>query len=440
MDLFPETLPPDEKPKKAQNSVPLALRLSPKDLSGFYGQEHLLSPGKLLRRAIEFDRLGSVIFFGPSGTGKSALARLIAARTQAHFVELNAVTVGVAELRKEIEAAKMRQENRGKKTILLVDEIHHFNRSQQDALLPDVERGTITLIGITSENPFFYVNPALRSRSQIFEFFPLSTKDLEKILDRALKNSETGLGSLPVQMTPEAQEHLVIMSNGDARRLLNALEIGAYTTPKDKDGKIHFTLKVAEESLQKKALQYDKKSDEHYDTISAFIKSMRGGDPDAALYWMAKMLEAGEDPRFVARRILICAAEDVGNADPQALVISAAAFQAVQLVGMPEGRIPLAQAATYVACAPKSNAAYLGIEQALAELRKGKSRSVPMHLRDANMDRESRGHGRGYKYPHDYPGHWVEQLYMPDPKTFYIPTDEGEEKTIKERLKQWKKH
>jgi putative ATPase len=325
----------------------------------------------------------------------------------------------------------MRQENRGKKTILLVDEIHHFNRSQQDALLPDVERGTITLIGITSENPFFYVNPALRSRSQIFEFFPLGNKDMEKILDRALKDSELGLGTLPIEMAPEAREHLIVMSNGDARRLLNALEIGAHTTPKEKDGKIRFTLKVAEDSLQKRALQYDKKSDEHYDTISAFIKSMRGSDPDAALYWMAKMLEAGEDPRFVARRILICASEDVGNADPKALVLAVSAFQAVQLVGMPEARIPLAQAAVYIACAPKSNAAYLAIESALAEVRKGKARAVPMHLRDANMDRESRGHGKGYLYPHDYPGHWVEQLYMPDPKIFYVPTDQGEEKKIK---------
>lgn len=440
MELFQETFFSDKKPKDQKDAVPLALKITPKSLDHFYGQEHILSPGKLLRRAIEFDRLGSVIFFGPPGTGKSALARFIALKTESHFTEVNAVTAGVAELRKEIEASKLRLENRKQKSILLVDEIHHFNRSQQDALLPDVERGTITLIGITSENPYFYVNSALRSRSQIFEFFPLNHNDLNKILDRTLKDEENGLGKLPIVMTQEAREHLIVMSNGDARRLLNALEIGAYTTPKDEDEKIYFSLKVAEDSLQRKALLYDKKGDEHYDTISAFIKSMRGGDPDAAIYWMAKMLEAGEDPRFVARRILICASEDVGNADPRAIIIASTAFQAVELVGMPEARIPLAQAAIYVASAPKSNASYMAVEEALKEVRKGKPRSVPNHLKDANLDRETRGHGVGYKYPHDFPGHWTEQNYMPDPKIFYQPSDEGEEKRIKERLKLWRKN
>lgn len=424
--------------KSSPRPVPLALRLSPKNIDDFFGQDHILAPEKLLRRAIESDRLGSVIFFGPSGTGKSALARLIAFKTQAHFVEMNAVTAGVSEIRKEIESAKFRMENQSRKTILLVDEIHHFNRSQQDALLPDVEKGTITLIGITTENPFFYVNTALRSRSQVFEFYQLTEKDLEKILDRALKDKENGLGQLSVEFDAESKSHLIQMCNGDARQLLNALEVGVNTTPKDSDGKIWFTIKVAEESLQKRALTYDKKGDEHYDTISAFIKSMRGSDPDAAVYWMAKMLEAGEDPRFIARRILICASEDVGNADPRALVVATAAFQAVELVGMPEARIPLSQAAVYVACAPKSNAAYMAVENAIAEVRQGKNRVVPNHLKDAHLDKESRGHGKGYQYPHFYPGHWIKQEYMSDPKIFYEPSDEGEEKKIKERLKQWR--
>lgn len=436
MDLF--TTPEQEK-KVLQKAAPLSLKLTPKTLDDFFGQEHILAPGKLLRRAIESDRLGSVIFFGPPGTGKSALARLIARRTEAHFVEMNAVTAGVGELRKEIEAAKQRLSVQGKKTIVMVDEIHHFNKSQQDALLPDVEKGSITLIGITTENPFFYVNAALRSRSQIFEFFTHSRKVLEQILARAISDKESGFGYLKVEMTEDAKAHLLNNCAGDARRLLNALEIGVNTTPMNADGVVKFTLLVAEESMQKRALLYDKKGDEHYDTISAFIKSMRGGDPDAALYWMAKMIESGEDPRFIARRILICASEDVGNADPRALMIATAAFQAVELVGMPEGRIPLAQAATYVACAPKSNAAYLGIDAALSEVRKGERREVPNHLKDANMDRETRGHGKGYKYPHDFPGHWTPQEYMPDPKVFYDPTDEGEEKKIKDRLSRWKK-
>lgn len=434
MDLFSQT----PKKNKSAFNAPLALRLTPKTLDDFFGQEHILSHGKLLRRAIESDRLGSVIFYGPSGTGKSALARMIAVKTESRFSEMNAVTAGVAEIRKEIEASKLRLSSQSKKTILLVDEIHHFNRSQQDALLPDVEKGTITLIGLTTENPYFYVNAALRSRSQLFEFFPLKRADLQQILHRALKDEENGLGKLPIEIEAKAKDHLIRMCDGDARRLLNALEVGAQSTPKAADGKIHFTLAVAEESLQKRALTYDKHGDEHYDTISAFIKAMRGGDPDAAIYWMAKMLEAGEAPRFIARRILICAAEDVGNADPRALVVATAAFHAVELVGLPEARIPLSQAAIYVACAPKSNAAYLAIEAAGQELKSGGVRQVPNHLKDANLDKE-RGDGKGYKYPHDYPGHWTEQEYMPDPKIFYEPSDEGEEKRIKERLQKWRK-
>lgn len=437
MDLF--TLPENE-PRSEPERSPLSLKLTPKTLDDFFGQEHILAPGKLLRRAIESDRLGSAIFFGPPGTGKSALARLIARRTEAHFAELNAVTAGVGDLRKEIEAARTRLRASGRKTIVMVDEIHHFNKSQQDALLPDVEKGNITLIGITTENPFFYVNAALRSRSQVFEFFAHSRAGLGKILDRALRDAESGLGSVKVELTDEAREHLLNHCAGDARRLLNALEIGANTTPLNESGTVRFTLQVAEESLQKRALLYDKKGDEHYDTISAFIKSMRGGDPDAALYWMAKMIASGEDPRFIARRILICASEDVGNADPRALVLATAAFQAVELVGMPEGRIPLAQAAAYVACAPKSNAAYKAIDAALREVKTGERREVPNPLKDATLDREALGHGQGYRYPHDFPGHWVKQEYMPNPKKFYEPTDEGEEKRIKERLSKWNRH
>jgi putative ATPase len=435
MDLF--SPPPGSAQKPEQ--VPLALRLSPKNFEDFHGQEHLLAPGKLLRRAIESDRLGSVIFFGPPGSGKSALARFIARRTESHFVELNAVTAGVADLRREIEAARLRLQGQGKRTIILVDEIHHFNRSQQDALLPDVEKGTITLIGITSENPFFYVNAALRSRSQVFEFFPHERKALEGILDRALKDEADGLGKLEIALDPDAREHLLSMAAGDSRRLLNALEVAVGSTPLGAGGKLRITLAIAEESVQKRAILYDKHGDEHYDTISAFIKSMRGSDPDATVYWMAKMLEAGEDPRFVARRVLICASEDVGNADPRALMISNAAFQAVEMIGMPEARIILAQAAIYVACAPKSNAAYNAINAALSDIKKNKTRPVPNHLKDGNLDREARGHGKGYKYPHDFPGHWTEQEYMPDPKVFYEPSDEGEEKKTKERLAKWRK-
>ena len=434
MDLFSPS-----RPESLRAGAPLALQLTPKSFDQFFGQEHLLSPGKLLRRAVESDRLGSAIFFGPPGTGKSALARLIADKTRSHFSELNAVTAGVADLRKEIDAARFRLESRGKKTIVLVDEIHHFNRSQQDALLPDVEKGHVTLIGITTENPFFYVNAALRSRSQVYEFFALERPALEKILDRALSQS-AGVSGLPeAVLEPEARAHWLDVAAGDARRLLNAFEIALQTTPRGPDGRVRVDLKTAEESVQKRAILYDKHGDEHYDTVSAFIKSMRGGDPDAALYWMAKMLEAGDDPRFVARRVIICASEDVGNADPRALVVAAAALQAVEFVGMPEARIPLAQAATYVACAPKSNAAYLGIERAQAEVRGKAVRKVPAHLKDANMDGEARGHGKGYLYPHDYPGHWVEQEYLPDPKLFYEPGGQGEEKNILERLREWRK-
>ena len=375
---------------------------------------------------------------GATQTGNGR-ARIIASETDSYFEKTNAVVIGVNDIRKFIEQAKLRLKTSGKKTTLLLDEIHHFNRTQQDALLPDVESGLITLIGITTENPYFYINSAIISRSTLFEFKPLGEKNLEKILENALSDAERGYGKFKINFSDEAKKHLVKESNGDARRLLNALEIGVLSTRKGKDGAINFDLKVAEESLQKKVLLYDKSSDEHYDHISAFIKSMRGSNPDAAVYWMAKMLTAGEDPRFIARRIVICASEDVGNADPHALMLAVAALNAVEFVGMPEARIPLSQAVTYIASAPKSNAAYLAVSAAEAEVKSEKSRTVPNHLKDANLDGEARGHGKGYKYPHDYPGHFVEQEYWPNPKIFYEPTDQGYEVKIRERLNNWRK-
>ncbi len=419
----------------AADARPLAARMAPRSLDEFAGQAHLLGPGKLLRRLIDSGRFASALFFGPPGCGKTALARHVAGRLGAEVVELNAVTAGVADIRRAVEQAKYSSASLGRRTLLLVDEIHHFNKSQQDALLPSVERGDVLLIGLTTENPGFYVNAALRSRVTAFEFQPIPEEDLAKILDAACADAERGVAALKVVLTPEARAHLVRQSGGDARRLLNALEIASLTTAPDADGERRVTLAVAEESIQKRQIRYDKKSDDHYDHISAFIKSMRGSDPDAAVYWMAKMLEAGEDPRFIARRILICAAEDVGNADFRALLVAQAAFHAAETLGMPEARIPLSQAALFVACAPKSNAAYLAVDAALEEVRRGPAREVPLHLRDGNMDAEERGHGKGYKYAHDFPGHWVEQVYMPDPKRFYAPTDQGDEKRIAERLK-----
>ncbi len=353
-----------EKSKK----LPLALKMRPTSLAEFVGQEHILGKDRLLRRAIEADKVTSLILFGPPGTGKTALAYIIANETKSHFVRINAVTSGVEELRKIIDEAKQRQTLKDESTILFIDEVHRFNKLQQDALIPAVEDNTVTLIGATTHNPYFFINAPLVSRSTVAEFYPLKDSDLLKILTRALEDKERGLGKYNIKIDEEAINHLIKMSDGDARRLLNALEIGVLTTPKDKEGIINFNLTVAEESIQKKAIVYDKDETQHYDTISAFIKSMRGSDPDAALYWLAKMIEAGEDPRFIARRIVICAAEDVGNADPQALVIANACYQACELIGMPEGKIPLAQATIYVACAPKSNASYEAIERAIKDV------------------------------------------------------------------------
>ncbi len=427
------------KPESSYLSeAPLARRMTPRSLEEWAGQEHLLGEGKLLRRAVQADRLSSAIFFGPPGCGKSALARLVAKKTKAIVEEMNAVTAGVADVRAVITRAKERREMSQEKTLLILDEIHRFNKAQQDALLPDVERGLFTLIGLTTENPFFYVNSALTSRAQVFEFKPLSEEALEKVLTNALADKERGLGERKIIMDQEAREHFITQSSGDARRLLNALELAALSTQPDQQGEVRITLSVAEECVQKRSLVHDKSGDQHYDIASAFIKSLRGGDPDAALYWMARLLKAGDDPRFVARRLIISASEDVGNADPRALLIAHAALAAVEFVGMPEGRIILAQAATYIATAPKSNASYNAVEQALSEVEQGVIREVPNHLKDANLDREQLGHGKGYLYPHDFPGHYVPQEYFPNPKTFYEPTDLGYEADIKKRLSLWR--
>ena len=421
-------------------TAPLAARLAPVSFEDFAGQEHILGAGKFLRRAIESGRLGSAIFFGPPGTGKTACARLAARLSRARFVEINAVTAGVSDIRNIIQEARfyLSQTTTHQPTTLVVDEIHHFNRSQQDALLPDVERGNITLIGLTTENPYFYINSALVSRANVFEFKALSTGDLRKILDNAVRfyNEDVKGFGKKVKVLPDAAEHLVIYSSGDARRLLNALELAVDTTPPSgKDGDIIvIDLSAASEAIQKRPILYDKSSDSHYDHISAFIKSMRGSDPDAAVYWMAKMLEAGEDPRFIARRVIIQAAEDVGMADPQALVVAAAALDAVEFVGMPEASIPLTEAVVYVSTAPKSNASYLALERARKEVAEGEKREVPIHLKDASLDSASLGHGKGYKYPHDFPHGFVKQVYMPEHKIFYEPKDIGFEREIKKRL------
>ena len=402
--------------------MPLAARQAPKQIEDFAGQPHLLGPGKMLRRLLETDTLKSAVFFGPPGCGKTATARYVASRTQAYTVELNAASAGVADLKKVLTEAKerMRTPTFGeRRTLVILDEIHHFNKTQQDVLLPSVERGDIILIGITTENPYFYINNALLSRFSVFEFKPLADEDLKKILDRAAQKEN-------VALTDEAAQYFITQANGDGRKLLNALEIASLTTEPDAKGLKRVDLAIAQECIQKRHLNYDKKGDEHYDIISAFIKSMRGSDPDAAIYWLARMLESGEDPRFIARRILICASEDVGLAEPAALMIAQAAFKAAEVIGMPEVRIPLAHAAIYVACAPKSNSAYLAIDAALKEVREGHLRRVPDHLRSGMKN-------VGYKYAHDFPNHYVKQQYMPDPVQFFHPTNQGKEGPLIER-------
>jgi putative ATPase len=417
---------------------PLAARMRPRDLSEFVGQSHILGPGQLLRRAIEADRIQSLIFYGPPGTGKTSLAQIIARQTRSKFERLSGVESNVADMRRVLALAANRLENKGQSTILFIDEIHRFNKAQQDVLLPDVEGGVVRLIGATTHNPFFFVNSPLVSRSQIFELRPLDEEDLYALLQRSLADAERGLGYLKVQADEAALRHLAKLSDGDARKALNALEIAALTTTPDQAGMIHLDLNVAEQSIQKKAVVYDDE-DAHYDTISAFIKSMRGSDPDATLYWLAKMIHAGEDPRFIARRIVIHAAEDVGLADPMALVLANAAFQAAEFIGWPEARIPLAEAAIYIATAIKSNSTVVAIDAAMKDVESGRTLAVPEHLRDASYRGAKRlGHGEGYQYAHDHPEHFVAQDYLGADKRYYEPTDQGVEKKIKERVEKWR--
>ncbi|NLI89717.1 MAG: replication-associated recombination protein A [Epulopiscium sp.] len=409
MDLF-DYMHSENRKKES----PLAARIRPTSLEEFVGQEHIIGQDKLLYRAIASDQLRSIIFYGPPGTGKTTLAQIIANTTKANFVELNATTSGKKDIVKAIDDAKTSYGMNGKKTILFIDEIHRFNKAQQDALLPHVEDGTVILIGATTENPYFEVNGALISRSQIFELYPLNNEDIKKLIKEALTNNERGLGVYDAIINEDALEFLAEIANGDARAALNAVELAVMTTKRNEKGKIEITLEVAQECIQKRAIGYDKGGDQHYDTISAFIKSMRGSDPDATIYYLARMIYAGEDPKFIARRIIICAAEDVGNADPQALVIATNAMLALERIGMPEGRIILSQAASYVALAPKSNAAYIAIDKALQDVKNIQIEGVPDHLRDSHYKGAAKlGRGKGYKYPHDYPGAYVEQQYLP---------------------------
>jgi putative ATPase len=420
MNLFDTEPDAGNREKEPDHQDPLAYRMSPRTLDEYAGQEHIIGKDKLLRRAVEADRITSLILYGPPGTGKTALAKVIAARTKAHFEWLNAATAGLDDLRRVIQSARNRKA-KGIRTILFLDEIHRFNKLQQDALLPDVEEGNIILIAATVENPFFYVNSALLSRSQVFELKHLAVEDIMKIMNNALADHERGLGKMNIIAEDDALTHIAKMSDGDGRKALSALEIAALTTLPDEKGVIRITLAVAEESIQKKVIVYDKKGDQHYDTISAFIKSMRGSDADAAVYYLAKMIYAGEDPRFIARRIVICASEDVGNADPMALVVATSALRAVEFIGMPEARIPLAQATTYIASAPKSNASYTAIEAALEDIKIEETMEVPDHLKStAYPGAKKLGHGEGYKYPHDFGGH-VEQEYLPKKKKYYTP-------------------
>ena len=434
MDLFDYM-----REQSKDEESPLASRLRPVTLDEVVGQEHIIGRDKLLYRAIKADKLSSIIFYGPPGTGKTTLAKVIANTTSAEFMQINATSAGKKDMEDVISKAKDNLGMYGKKTILFVDEIHRFNKGQQDYLLPFVEDGTIILIGATTENPYFEVNGALISRSVIFELKPLSLEDIKTLIKRAVTDVEKGLGSYNAVIDDDALEFLADISGGDARTALNAIELGVLTTDRSEDGIIHITLDVACECIQKRAVRYDKTGDNHYDTISAFIKSMRGSDPDAAIYYLAKMLYAGEDVKFIARRIMICAAEDVSNADPQALVVATSAAQAVERLGMPEGRIVLAQAAAYVASAPKSNSSILAIDEAMNVVKNEKISGVPNHLRDAHYKGAGKlGHGDGYKYAHDYPKHYEEQQYLPDEligRRFYVPSDNGYEKKISEYLR-----
>ena len=437
MDLFDHALQ-----ERMSREAPLAARMRPRSLDEIVGQEHIVGPGRLLRRAIEADRLfSSIILFGPPGTGKTTLAQVIAQHTRAHFETMSAVLAGVADLRRVIGEAEERRKLHRQRTILFVDEVHRWNKAQQDALLPHVETGMVTLIGATTENPYFEVIRALVSRSRIFQMQPLSEEHLGQLLERALKDEERGYGEKDVRLEPEARAHLIDMCGGDARNLLNALELAVESTGPGPDGIVHITLEVAQESIQRRAVLYDKDGDNHYDTISAFIKSVRGSDPDAALYWLAKMLAAGEDPRFILRRLIVLAGEDIGLADPQGLVVANAAAQAFDYIGLPEGVYPIAEATLYLATAPKSNSAGAYFK-ALESIQLKGAGPVPNHLMDDSRDAKGLGHGQGYQYPHSFAGHFTPQQYLPTEllgKTFYEPSDQGYEARIAERLTQWRK-
>ena len=433
-DLF--TAEPAAK-ATAISSIPLAARMRPRSLAEYVGQKHVLGEGKLLRRAVESDRFSSLIFYGPPGVGKTTLAQIVCAETKSRFVTLSGVESSVADIRAAAAAAANYQRLNGRTTILFVDEIHRFNKAQQDVLLPHLERGTLRFIGATTHNPFFYINSPLVSRSQVFTLEPLPQADLEDLIDRAIADEERGLGKMNVRITAEARAHLATVADGDARKCLMALDLAALSTPAAEDGVVNIDLAVAEESAQKKALVYDGDGDAHYDTISAFIKSMRASDPDAAMYWLAKMLYAGEDIRFIARRIVIAASEDVGLADSNALRVAVAAQQAVEFIGMPEARIPLAHATIYIATAPKSNRAYAAIDAALEDVKNGRTLPVPKHLRDGHYKgAETFGNGKGYLYPHDFEGGFVPQRCLPvgEGRVYYEPSNNGLEARIKERL------
>ncbi len=435
-DLFDESAPLPEIPDgHAAEGVrpPLAARMRPETLEEVVGQEHLLGPGKLLRRVIEADRLTNLIFYGPPGCGKTTLAEVISRVTRRRFERTSGVLSNVATLRTLCETARLYRDGPG--TVLFIDEIHRFSKSQQDVLLPYVENGTVTLIGATTHNPNVFVNSPLTSRSLVFELRPLDEEAITRLVRRALADPSRGLGHLPAEIASEATHFLAAMCDGDARRALNALEVAVRSTPPDPDGVIRITPAVAEDSVQRKMIVYDKDEDGHYDTISAFIKSVRGSDPHAAVYWLAKMLEAGEDPRFLARRLIILASEDIGNADPRGLTVAVAAMHAVEFIGMPEARIPLAQATTYLATAPKSNAAYLAVDEALADVRSGRVLAVPEHLKNAHVRAIGReGTDATYKYPHDYAQHTVDQAYLPTEKRYYRPTAQGYEETLARRM------
>ncbi|HEY9654171.1 MAG TPA: AAA family ATPase, partial [Crinalium sp.] len=431
MDLFQQ-----HRLDITEAEAPLAARLRPRTLDEFVGQDAIVGPGRLLRRAIQADQLSSLIFYGPPGTGKTTLARIIANTTQAHFIAINAVLSGVKEIREAIAAAQDKRGMYGQRTILFVDEVHRFNEAQQDALLPWVENGTVILIGATTENPYFEVNKALVSRSRLFQLRPLDEQDLRHVVQQALQDDDRGYGKLDVQLEDAAIDHLVNVANGDARALLNALELAVETAPPDAAGSIHVTLSVAEESIQRRAVLYDKEGDAHFDTISAFIKSVRGSDPDAALYWLARMVYAGEDPRFIFRRLLILAGEDVGMADPNAIAIVHACAETFDRIGLPEGRYPLAHATLYLATAPKSNSV-MGFFDALSAVEQEREGDVPNPLKDANRDKKGFGHGTGYLYPHAYRDHWVAQQYLPSSlqgQVFYQPSDRGFESAIQTQV------